>query len=124
MTANDIFKTGAALIAERTGDDPDSAHFTPVYLSIILQECLDAENSIRASENRPLLARAPLIDNLAEAVDYDDRLTRVAIPYALAAHYYRESGDGYHEMQFRAEYISAVEESKRPSVGVITDVYS
>ena len=124
MTANDIFKTAAALIAERPGDDPDTSHFTVIYLNIILQECLSAENSMRKAEGEATLTSAPLIETLGDNIAYRDALTRTAIPYALAAHYYRESGDGYHETQFRAEYIAAVEECTRVSYGTVTDVYA
>ena len=123
MTANDIFKIGAALIAESVGEDPDMVKFTPSYLNIALQECLNAENSIRLSDGREPLAAAPFIDDMNAVVDYDAHLTRVAIPYALAANYYRENGDNYHEMQYRAEYISAVNDCTRYIVEQIEDVY-
>nr|DAL40736.1 MAG TPA_asm: hypothetical protein [Caudoviricetes sp.] len=123
MTASDIFKTGAALLAEKPGEDPDTAYFTPTYLSIILMECLDAENTMREAEGKPTLETAPIITSLTQEIEYSDRLTRVAIPYALAAHYYRENGDNYHEQMFRAEYVSAVAECQRARSERIIGVY-
>ena len=123
LTAQQIFKIGAALIAERPNDDPDMVEFSPSYLNIILQECLNAENSVREAEGRELLRCAPFIESLEAEIDYSNHLTRVAIPYALAANFYRESGDNYHEQQFRAEYVSAVNEAMVFSFKPIEDVY-
>lgn len=127
MTANDIFKIGAALIAESVGEDPDMVKFSPSYLNIILQECLNAENSVRLSDGMETLAAAPFISgegDMNNEIAYNDHLTRVAIPYALASNYYRENGDNYHEMQLRAEYISAVNDSMRYNFELIKDVYA
>lgn len=124
MTAQDIFTLGAALIAETPGEDPDMVKFSPHYLNIILQECLNVENSVRLDEGRELLSEAPFITNMGEVVDYAPQLTRVAIPYALAANYYRENGDNYHEQQYRAEYVSAVNDAVRYIPEVIEDVYA
>lgn len=123
MTANDIFKIGAALIAETPGEDPDMVKFSPSYLNIILQETLNAENSIRAADDAELLQDAPFITDMGMEIPYHPHLTRVAIPYALAASYYRENGDNYHEQMFRAEYVAAVNDSMKYSVELIEDVY-
>lgn len=124
MTANDIFKIGAALIAETPGEDPDMVKFSPSYLNIILQECLATENSIRFDEEREELSVAPFVENMDMEIDYHPHLLRVAIPYALASNYYRENGDNYHEQQFRAEYISAVNDAMRYTITLCEDVYA
>lgn len=124
LTAQQIFKIGAALIAERPNDDPDMVEFSPSYLNIILQECLNAENSVREAEGRELLRFAPFIESMDAEIDYNDHLTRVAIPYALAANYYRENGDNWHEQQYRNEYIAAVNDSMKFTFELIEDVYA
>ena len=125
MTANDIFELGAALIAETRGEDPDMVKFSPSYLNIILQECLNAENSVRLDEGRELLKEAPFLKqaDMEKEIEYNSHLTRIAIPYALASNYYRENGDNYHEQQYRAEYIAAVNESMRLISKEIINVY-
>ena len=124
MTAQDIFTLGAALIAETPGEDPDMVKFSPHYLNILLQECLNVENSVRLFEGRDMLLEAPFITAMSDLVDYAPHLTRVALPYALAANYYRENGDNYHEQQFRAEYVSAVNEAVKYIPEAIEDVYA
>jgi hypothetical protein len=57
-------------------------------------------------------------------IDYHPHRLRVAIPYALASNYYRENGDNYHEQQFRAEYISAVNDAMRYTITLCEDVYA
>lgn len=123
LTAQQIFALGAALIAEKPGEDPDMVNFTPAYLNIILQEMLDIENSVREAEGRELLRFAPFVESLEAEIDYTDQLTRVAIPYALAANYYRENGDNWHEQQFRGEYIAAANAAIVFNFEQIEDVY-
>lgn len=108
MTVKDIFALGAALISEEPGEDPDTEKFTPHYMNILLAETFDVENGIRRSLGEDELAEIPMVKKLTDEVPYHAKLTRIALPYGLAANYFRESGDNYHEVSFRGEYANAV----------------
>jgi len=126
-TAEEIFKMAAALIYENaTGNnsDAESRAFTPDFLNIHLQECLNAENSIRRSLGETELTSAPWITDLATSIDYHDALTRVALPYACASHYYAESMNEERAMSFENEYKKARSNASVCVEEDITDVYA
>lgn len=123
MTGQDIYEIASSMIYERSGEDADSQEFSVPFLNITLQECLDVENSIRRYKGRAVLIEAPYITALSETIDYDGAITRVAMPYALASHFYREAMDNYNSQDFRARFISALNDARKHNVTLIEDVY-
>ena len=124
MTANDIFKLGTALIQEKVGEDPDTSFFTPMFLTIALEECLGAENAYRLTKGEEELEEAPVIKSLTDEVPFmNGKLTKIALPYALASHYYRDNNDMTHEQMFRAEFVSAVMDATPFVTESVTDYY-
>lgn len=90
-TGQQIFEMASALIYESVNADAESRAFTVPFLNIHLQECLAAENSIRRSRGETELTEAPFLSNLTTEINYHDAITRVALPYACAQHYYAEA---------------------------------
>lgn len=107
-TAQQIFKMASALIYEGVDDDKESKAFTIDFLNIHLQECLAAENSIRRSKGEAELTEAPWIETIDASIQYHDPLTRVALPYACASHYYAEAMNEERAQYFDAKYQDAM----------------
>lgn len=123
MTAQQIYETASAFLYEVSGEDADSKAFAIPFLNILLQEALDTENSIRAFKGQTKLVSAPYITSLDEDIDYDDSITRTALPYGVASFYFQEAMNNYQSENYRGKYISALRDATKYSVGTITDVY-
>jgi len=123
-TAQQIFEMASALIYEDVDDDADSKAFTPAFLNIHLQECLGVENSIRRYNGETELTEAPFIESLEGTIDYHDALTRVALPYACAAHYYSEAMNDGQAQKYAAEYKAALERAVKYTAEDIVDAYA
>lgn len=128
-TAQQVFEWGSALIMEKAGEDPDSAYFTPAFLSIAMQEALPYENAQREQKGLAALEEAPVITALTQRLEdgdgngWDPTIVRVALPYLLASHYFRDNNDGYHEQLFFSLYQSTVLDIAAYKVEPIRDFY-
>jgi len=123
MTGQDIYEYASAFLYERDGDDADSKHFAVKFLNILLQECLEVENSIRAFNDKALLATAPRLTSLTENIDYDNAITVSALPYGLAAFYFQEATDNFQAENYRAKYLAALQSATKYKLTTIEDVY-
>jgi len=123
MTGQDIYEYASAFLYERDGDDSDSKHFAVKFLNILLQECLEVENSIRKFNGDDLLETAPRLTSLAQTIDYDDSITVTALPYGLAAFYFQEATDNYQAENYRAKYLAALQSAAKYTFTDIEDVY-
>ncbi len=124
LTALQIFELASALIYETTGDDADSAKFSIMFLNIHLQECLKVENSIRRANEDTELTEAPWITTLNDNVDYSADLTRIALPYIMASHFYTEAINLAMAQYFKDEYDRARSEAAVYKEEDITDAYA
>lgn len=124
MTALQIFELASALIYETTDDDADSRNFSIKFLNIHLQECLKVENSIRRAKGTTELTAAPFITALTETIDYDGDLTRVALPYAMAVHFYTEAMNTEVAAYYKTEYKEALARAAVYTEEDIVDVYA
>jgi hypothetical protein len=124
MTAQQIFEIASAFQYEGATDDADNKKFTPNFLNVILQECFDTENSVRAFNGLTELAAAPYITDLATEIPYADAITRTAIPYALASIFAKEARDFSAAADYLAKYVVALNDARKYRTGTITDVYS
>ena len=59
MTGNDVFAAAAAYLSQSTADSEDLAPFVPLWLNVLLAECLPYENMLRARQGMEPLAEAP-----------------------------------------------------------------
>lgn len=124
MTAQQIFELASALIYESSGDDADSVKYAVPFLNIHLQECLPAENSIRRFKGTTELTAAPWITALETTIDFDDKITRGALPYALAYHFYLEARDPATAAAMKMAYENALSLASVCIEEDITDVYA
>lgn len=94
------------------------SHFKPAAAGVP-----ETENSIRRHEGRALLAAAQKIASLDETIDYADAITRVALPYGVAAQFFQEAMDNFQAENYRAKYVSALNDARKLSFEPIVDVY-
>ena len=81
-----IYTLALAKIIEAPGTDVDYDSYSPPLLDSLLVEALPYENAIRAQRGDEELTSAPEITTIDSTVlDWDDRITRVALPWGLAA---------------------------------------
>lgn len=86
MTVKQVYRRALAIVFESPGGDPDFDQFSPLLLDRLVMEALPYENQIRRAAGREELASAPVIEQIDDTeIDYDDRITRIALPYGLAA---------------------------------------
>ena len=85
-TIKRIYTLALAKIIEAPGTDVDYDSYSPPLLDSLLVEALPYENAIRAQRGDEELTSAPEITTIDSTVlDWDDRITRVALPWGLAA---------------------------------------
>ena len=123
MTGQEIYETASAFLYEADGEDAESKKYSVPLLNLLLQECLETENSIRRHEGRALLAAAQKIETLDETITYADAITRVALPYGVAAQFFQEAMDNFQAENYRAKYVSALNDARKLSFEPIVDVY-
>lgn len=123
MTGLEIYKAASAYLYERDNEDEESKEFSVPFLNTLLMEALPYENSIRLNKNVEELETAPLITDLSEDIDYHDSITRIALPYGLAALFFAENLDNYRGNLYRAQYLSALGDAVRITPNVVIDVY-
>lgn len=125
MTAREIFLRAESFLTQTQDDAQDMVQFVPELLNVILAECLKAENQLRRLDGMQQLAEAPQIteETLDEIVPYHDDLTRVAMPYGLAVHLWREDDNDYRANLFQQMYVNAIGEASSMMSEEIEDVY-
>lgn len=127
MSGNDIFEIAVGWMAQTRAESEDLAPFVPGMLSLLLAEALPYENALRRAEGRPLLPCAPQLgaQGMDEPLCYHEVLTRLALPYGLAADLYREDENYGLMNDFRSRYVTALQESVQALPGeVVEDVYN
>lgn len=124
MTAKDIYILASSFLYERDGEDADSKSFSLGFLNILLQESLETENSIRLFNGQEPLMSAPLIATMDDAINYSDEITRVALPYGLAAQFFQEAMDNFQAENYRAKYISALNSARKLTFTPIKNIYN
>ena len=123
MTGLEIYKAASAYLYERDNEDEESKEFSVPFLNTLLMEALPYENSIRRSKDMTELETAPTIISLNDTIDYHDSITRIALPYGLAALFFAENLDNYRGNLYRAQYLSALGDAVRITPNVVIDVY-
>lgn len=123
MTGLEIYKAASAYLYERDNEDEESKEFSVPFLNTLLMESLPYENSIRLNRGEKELDNAPLIASLEEEIAYHDEITRVALPYGLAALFFAENLDNYRGNLYRAQYLSALGDAVRITPNTVIDVY-
>ena len=125
MTGNDIFATAAAYLSQSVEDSEDLAPFVPLWLNVLLAECLPYENMLRTQQGMEPLAEAPRLtqDAMDADIPYREVILRTALPYGLASEFWRDDDNDYRTQDFRAKYISALADLQKATPEPIADVY-
>ena len=123
MTGQQIYEAASAFLYERDMEDLDSKHFSIPFLNLLLQECLEVENSIRKFNEEPELDRAQELLELDETIVYDDTITRGALPYGLASFFFQEATDNFQAENYRARYLAALQSAIRYNTSTIVNMY-
>ena len=112
-TIKRIYTLALAKIIEAPGTDVDYDSYSPPLLDSLLVEALPYENAIRAQRGDEELTSAPEITTIDNTVlDWDDRITRVALPWGLAAALlFDDENRKAESVMFRNEFVSALEDA-------------
>lgn len=112
-TIKRIYTLALAKIIEAPGTDVDFDSYSPTLLDSLLVEALPYENAIRAQRGDEELTSAPEITTIdSTALDWDDRITRVALPWGLAAALlFDDENRKAESVMFRNEFVSALEDA-------------
>lgn len=112
-TIKRIYTLALAKIIEAPGTDVDYDSYSPPLLDSLLVEALPYENAIRAQRGDEELTSAPEITTIDSTVlDWDDRITRVALPWGLAAALlFDDENRKAESVMFRNEFVSALEDA-------------
>lgn len=112
-TIKRIYTLALAKIIEAPGTDVDYDSYSPPLLDSLLVEALPYENAIRAQRGDEELTSTPEITTIDSTVlDWDDRITRVALPWGLAAALlFDDENRKAESVMFRNEFVSALEDA-------------
>lgn len=112
-TIKRIYTLALAKIIEAPGTDVDFDSYSPTLLDSLLVEALPYENAIRAQRGDAELTSAPEITAIdSTALDWDDRITRVALPWGLAAALlFDDENRKAESVMFRNEFVSELEDA-------------
>ena len=112
-TIKRIYTLALAKIIEAPGTDVDFDSYSPTLLDSLLVEALPSENAIRAQRGDAELTSAPEVTAIdSTALDWDDRITRVALPWGLAAALlFDDENRKAESVMFRNEFVSALEDA-------------
>ena len=112
-TIKRIYTLALAKIIEAPGTDVDFDSYSPTLLDSLLVEAMPYENAIRAQRGDEELTSAPEITTIDSTVlDWDDRITRVALPWGLAAALlFDDENRKAESVMFRNEFVSALEDA-------------
>ena len=112
-TIKRIYTLALAKIIEAPGTDVDFDSYSPTLLDSLLVEALPYENAIRAQRGDAELTSTPEVTAIdSTALDWDDRITRVALPWGLAAALlFDDENRTAESVMFRNEFVSALEDA-------------
>ena len=122
MTGNELFSQALGMVGERVSDS-DLACFAAGWISLLLAEAFDVENSVLKSEGRAPFEHVPVLKALGDEIPYSDRVVRYALPDGLSAFLYEISDDPNMAADYRARYIAALRECARLAPADVADCY-
>ena len=113
VTANDVYTLALSFLGERPADNDMKNYYAIPWLNMLLHECLPYENSMRAFNGTAKLLTAPTLTALTDTIDYQDSITRVALPYGLASLVFQDDDNEYRAEKYRNLYTSALSECQK-----------
>lgn len=125
MTANDVWKLAYAQVGMVADDVADFEEETVcAWLTLLLEEALDAENSIREWKGKEMLEEAPVITSLAQHIDYSSNVLKKAMPYGIGERLWMDDENTYNARDFRARFVNALSECTKAVSRQMEDVYA
>ena len=127
MTAGKIFQKACGYLSQTVAETEELASFAVLWLDTLAAEALPYENALRRyyrDESKPPLAAAPRVQSLTDEIPYREEICRVALPYGLASCLFSDEENEYRAQDFRARYISALNESQKLADEGVVDVYA
>ena len=116
-TIKRIYTLALAKIIEAPGTDVDYDSYSPPLLDSLLVEALPYENAIRAQRGDEELTSVPEITTIDSTVlDWDDRITRGALPHGLASALMIDEEDKQAQMVLEHNYFVEALEDAAPAV--------
>ena len=118
-TTKKIFDLAAAILFEKQGGDADFDYYAPLFLEQLLMEALPYENQIRAQQGRERLATAPEVPAINDEteIDWDDRITRGALPHGLASKFMGDDNNKKAEVVIEYNLFLQGLEEAAPAIG-------
>lgn len=121
-TVRRIFDLAAAIIFEQYGGDTDFDKYSPMLLEQLLVEALPYENMIRRQAGKPLVEHVPEVTAIDDTeIDWDDRITRDALPSGLASRLMADSPDKKAEMVIEYNRFVGALEDAAPAIPEVGD---
>lgn len=121
-TVRRIFDLAAAIIFEQYGGDTDFDKYSPMLLEQLLVEAMPYENMIRRQAGKPLVERVPELTAIDDTeIDWDDRITRDALPSGLASRLMLDSPDKKAEMVIEYNRFVGALEDAAPAIPEVGD---
>lgn len=123
MKADDILTSAMALMFEERQRNPDYVKYAPQYINMLLPETLGVNNQLRKIKGKEPMEAPPIISTLEDDVDYEDELTRTALPWGLAAWLLMGDEEGRYP-DYMTMYVQKVNEATRVVPELVKDVYA
>ena len=121
-TVRRIFDLAAAIIFEKYGADTDFDKYSPMLLEQLLVEAMPYENMIRRQAGKPLVEHVPELAAIDDTeIDWDDRITRDALPSGLASRLMLDSPDKKAEMVIEYNRFVGALEDAAPAIPEVGD---
>jgi len=111
MTAQELLSAALALFFETDGTAYAGTALR--HINMVLAESWRTNNRLRRQAGKSELAQAPVLTSLDETLPYEDQLTRMALPYGLAAKLYFDEEDNARLNYFLQEYASRLDACDR-----------
>ena len=106
MTANEIYHSVLALMFMDDGDAEEYQKNFLVQLNMKLEECFEANNSVRLARGKQALLEPPLILQLEDEVPYEFELIRSVIPLGIAGDLYADDDETGISNDYRERYLA------------------
>jgi hypothetical protein len=125
ITAQAIYELALSFLYEYRDRDKDYKKTFMGFLNATLEDCLNVENSILVSRGAAPYPYAPIFtdDDFGEIVPYEEALTRLAIPYAIASYYFQDENNPQMVYEYRARYVNAANDAAKAVLSPVEDVY-
>ena len=121
-TVRRIFDLAAAIIFEQYGGDTDFDKYSPMLLEQLLVEAMPYENMTRRQAGKPLVEHVPELTAIDDTeIDWDDRITRDALPSGLASRLMLDSPDKKAEMVIEYNRFVGALEDAAPAIPEVGD---